>query len=275
MRKLYDRIVFDVDDLGDVAVLDEPEVVVEEVVEESSIESQMDDLFEEYTPDLPESPEVEEVEEEVEVKEVPEVKEVVEPAANTELEELKAANAKLLEQVNNLSTPLEVEDAKKEDVDIKDLSELFKDDDITELFDTKEGFLGFMQKVANHVRETTLNQFNQLAPNLVSNTIQSQNSLKEVRDAFYADNSDLVPVGKYVSKVASGISEANPDWTVDQVLKQAALDTRAALNIKVPVKEVGKVSRKPALPGATSKGKGKPAPTNSLTDEMEDLFSDY
>lgn len=267
MRKLYDRIVFDVDDLGDVAVLDEPEVVVEEVVEESSIESQMDDLFEEYTPDLPESPEVEEVEE---VEE-----EVVEPAANTELEELKAANAKLLEQVNNLSTPLEVEDVKKEDVDIKDLSELFKDDDITELFDTKEGFLGFMQKVANHVRETTLNQFNQLAPNLVSNTIQSQNSLKEVRDAFYADNSDLVPVGKYVSKVASGISEANPDWTVDQVLKQAALDTRAALNIKVPVKEVGKVSRKPALPGATSKGKGKPAPTNSLTDEMEDLFSDY
>jgi len=165
---------------------------------------------------------------------------------------------------------------KKEDIKIlpTDLTELFKDKDVSELFETKEGFIGFMQQVADHVQARTLEQFQQVVPDIVSNNIQSQNSMAEIRDAFYTDNSDLIPVSQYVGNVATNLSRVNPTWSVDQVLKQAASDTRAALNIKEVKDVVEPKVVKPALPGALSRGKGKPAPTNSLADEMEDLFSD-
>jgi len=294
MKRLYNRMVFQADDnaIASPEVEDEVvEPVEDNILEDATndLDADMADLFEDIIAKPDKDPEVEpEIEPEIDpaIELDPVVEPVIKPEVESplsELDELRASNAKLLEQINALSqTPTapaaRVEEGSTGESESKisgvNLAEVFKDTDVSDLFETKEGFLGFMQQVADHVQARTLEQFQQVAPQLVSQSVQVQNSMAEIRDAFYSDNSDLKPVAQYVSRVATSVSEKNPTWTVDQVLTQAAVDTRAALNIKVVNKDVKKEVVKPALPGALSRGKGKPAPTNSLADEMEDLFSD-
>lgn len=312
MKKLYSRIVFGPDDdsiSGNPTGNGELEVEVDETYD---LQADMDDLFDETAPikepEEPEEPSGVDVETDVKSEETeiteeepePEVEVEVEPEPEpepddsiTELNALRAANAQLLEKINELSgqpvtpkvnDPVQVapvqdpipQPATPGSVDLK---EVFKDTDLTEVMNTKDSFLGFMQQIVDGAVgaavQNTMEQFNDQAPKIVNETVNNHTQMQQVREEFFNDNPALLPVSKYVANVANGISEKNPDWTIRQVLDQAAIDTKVQLNIQEMVKKPSESGRsKPALPGAGGGPRTKPRPSNSLADEIEDLFSD-
>jgi len=312
MKKLYSRIVFGPDDTSIPGGIPEDAESIEKVdgevttpvedqEEVSDLTLEMEDLFEDTAEDKVDVDEVDpepEPEPEVTPEPEPEVTPEVEPEpevkveVNPEIEELKSTIAKLQETINTLAQPTSVADPVQiepvKPVEIPggvNLTEMFKDADLTEVMETKEGFLGFMQQIADSVRSSaiadTLQEFDRQAPVIMQDTIQKQKTMEDIRSEFFSANPALEPVSQYVASVANELSGKNPEWTVDKVLQEAAKETKTRLNIPdvvepKPEKDTKKEeSNKPALPGATGGARQKPAPANSLADEMEDLFSDF
>jgi len=85
----------------------------------------------------------------------------------------------------------------------------------------------------------------------------------------------LVPVKRTVAAVANELHAQNPDWTIEQVFKEAAPKTREILGMKVKKAKSAeeKVDENPAFVSGT-KGKQTSAKgTKTLADEIDALLT--
>jgi hypothetical protein len=135
----------------------------------------------------------------------------------------------------------------------------------------------FSRYETSRVRRDTL-----VAPQLVSRQVQYFLGLNEAVRSFYDTNKDLVQVKPLVGAFTNKIVAEHPDWSLPQVMEEAAKATRQAIGAGLQPKPQAPVASQPAKPvkpsfvtqGATRQAK----PTgqkSKMQQEIEDLISEY
>lgn len=187
-----------------------------------------------------------------------------------EVSQLKAQIESLTTLVSQLSE--KKEEVKKEDP-VLNLDDLMASMDFDVIMEDKEAFVEFFKNALNTVFTSATSTVQTIVPDAVSRQV----SMAEVRENFYSSNPDLNPVRPYVANVASTVAAENPEWGVEEVLKEAANRARTALNISSPPSEGrGKVKDRgpaPTLPGAKAVRTAAPQKTK-LQEEIDDLLDD-
>lgn len=216
------------------------------------------------------------------------------------LERLEAQNKKLMEFIGRSPTetpkpeikpdekpdvpepkPEAPQEIKVEDVDfLKGMSQ----EEVEKLIESPEA----LNKLLNQVRRASIESAIPLAqertmlnvPQVTAAYVKRYNTMKALVDDFYKENEDLKVVQRAVGQVANEVHSEHPDWTIQQVFKEAATKTREALGMPAP-------TTKPRAQ-VTIKGQGDPAfaqprssrrggPQKKLTGmakEIDDLLAD-
>lgn len=246
-----------------------------------------------------ETREVSDTTEESEVEDSPsesvdreEVEEKVED--KSEVEELKEQVANLTSLIESLSStkeqsvrePVQVDKVPEPVAEPLDLLDQFKDVDLVDVMDSKEGFLGFISQVMLQAEQRAEQRIRNSMPDVVEQVVSVKNHMTKVREQFYADNPALVHVQSYVGKVADEIAAEDPTLILEDVLKETASRVKKTLGLKdIEVKTEAEVEeqqlipevkteRKPVLPGAQGGPRQKVVgPTNSLQGEIDEFLS--
>jgi len=261
--------------LNDMPVVEESveePVVVEPTIVESVIESVIVDPV-------------------VEPVAVPVVPVVEKPTELSEVEQLKATIERLTSALDKTSEPKpiggsvadpqQVQSPPVQDQTVLNLLDMYKDVDLTEVMDSKEGFLKFMGDVLNAQASLTRKSVLSEIPQLVSPVVSTYNSQREIANEFYSRHPHLSKIKNYVSNVAVEVQARNQDKTLAEILELTATEVNEVIGFKsvqgtveeFRSKTLGRKSE-PVLPGATGGVRTKPAPTNTLADEINDLISD-
>jgi hypothetical protein len=235
------------------------------------------------TPDADVKPTGKEPAKEVSGEVVPATPEVVPPVSVDEVTALKTQVATLTELVDKLSGPKEniptTPTAETPPVPTKvvGLEDIFKDLDFDAVMESKENFMKFMIDTMTVVKEQTKQETLTAIPNVVGSFIQRQVGVREVAAEFYSKYPELKRVKQYVGHVANEVHAEHPDWTINQVVEEAAKRTKETLNIQVVVEEGEKkeaVKPKPSLPGGSTGARTPKAPSAGFQDEINDLITD-
>jgi len=240
-------------------------------VEESTVETPTEvstETPEESTPETAEEPVVETT------------PEVETPTEQSELELLKAQNAKLMEVIGKLPGVQTPQSTSTSDIDdtTPTIEKLLEDTNFDEIMESKENFTKFFKDAMNSVKNETIRTFQQVLPQYATPIISNQITMKEVADNFYSQNKDLAVVKPYVASIANEVSKENPEFTVAQVLEESAKRARESLGI-VAIPSTSQASSsspreksKPTLPGGTTTGS---RPTGGgERDEIMELLED-
>jgi hypothetical protein len=216
---------------------------------------------------------------------------VEKPAELSEVEQLKATIERLTSALDKTSEPKpiggsvadpqQVQSPPVQDQTVLNLLDMYKDVDLTEVMDSKEGFLKFLGDVLNAQASLTRKSVLSEIPQLVSPVVSTYNSQREIANDFYSRHPHLSKIKNYVSNVAVEVQARNQDKTLAEILELTATEVNEVIGFKsvqgtveeFRTKALGRKS-KPVLPGATGGVRTKPAPTNTLADEINDLISD-
>ena len=205
-----------------------------------------------------------------------------EVAEGDDLETLKAQNAQLLAQVNELSgvtpvpkpaeKPAEGQENPKPEAEIDFLG----DQDLEELLDSKENFNKFMNQVYQQARRDAAEQTLLSIPSVVGNQVRMQTSLNNAIKEFYDDNPELAQARPYVGRVADQVASENPDWTMSQIFAEVATRAKKGLGLstKPGKKSAKKPTRKPGLP-SRSGGGSRPKPAERISEVEQDIADTF
>ena len=205
------------------------------------------------------------------------------------LEDLRAREKKLLDRIEELTLvqPLgTVAPVVKKEIPAEELPKLeitaenfIGDLTVDDLVDNKEKFNAVLSAVYAKAVESSNKQVYEKVllaiPEIVLGHLQRNTVVKGMVDTFYDTNADLVPVKRTVAAVANELHAQNPDWTIEQVFKEAAPKTREILGMKVKKAKSAeeKVDENPAFVSGT-KGKQTSAKgTKTLADEIDALLT--
>jgi hypothetical protein len=219
---------------------------------------------------------------------VPIASTVEKPTELSEVEQLKATIERLTvaldktsgpKPTGSVADPQQVQSPPAQDQAVLNLLDMYRDVDLTEVMDSKEGFLKFMGDVLNAQASLTRKSVLSEIPQLISPVVSSYNSQREIANDFYSRHPHLSKITNYVSNVAVEVQARNQDKTLAEILELTATEVNEVIGFRAvegqivenPIK--GKKSE-PVLPGATGGVRTKPAPTNTLADEINDLISD-
>jgi len=205
------------------------------------------------------------------------------------IEDLRAREKKLLERIEELTLvqPLgEVAPVEKKEIPAEELPRLeitaenfIGEMTVDDLVDNKDKFNAVLSAVYAKAVESSNKQVYEKVllaiPEIVLGHLQRNTVVKGMVDTFYETNTDLAPVKRTVAAVANELHAQNPDWTIEQVFKEAAPKTREILGMKVRKAKSAEeqVSDEPAF---VSSGKGKQASGNkskTLADEIDALLT--
>jgi hypothetical protein len=216
---------------------------------------------------------------------------VEKPTELSEVDQLKATIERLTAALDKTSgpkpvggsvaDPQQVQSLPVQDQTVLNLLDMYKDVDLTEVMDSKEGFLKFMGDVLNAQASLTRKSVLSEIPQLVSPVVSTYNSQREIANEFYSRHPHLSKIKNYVSNVAVEVQARNQDKTLAEILELTATEVNEVIGFKSVQGTVEEFRTKalgrklePVLPGATGGVRTKPAPTNTLADEINDLISD-
>jgi hypothetical protein len=214
---------------------------------------------------------------------------VEKPTELSEVDQLKATIERLTAALDKTSgpkpvggsvaDPQQVQSLPVQDQTVLNLLDMYRDVDLTEVMDSKEGFLKFMGDVLNAQASLTRKSVLSEIPQLVSPVVSTYNSQREIANEFYSRHPHLSKIKNYVSNVAVEVQARNQDKTLAEILELTATEVNEVIGFKSVegqiVENPTKVKKsEPVLPGATGGVRTKPAPTNTLADEINDLISD-
>lgn len=200
----------------------------------------------------------------------------VETSEPSEVDVLRTQIEKLTAMVNQLSVPKEAAPATtttevKAGEKTKTVQELAETIDFDYIMDNKENFVAFLLDFATTLKSEAAQTTLQAMPRVVGSVVQRQTTLNDIAREFYGKNKDLLPVKAYVGRVANEISAANPDFSINQVLEEAAKQARTTLGL---IQAAQKTEKKAAaLPGATGVRSQSVKPIG-LQKEIEDFITD-
>lgn len=266
----------------------------EEIKEESN-ENFDEDLFNDFTLDLPNPIEEEqndpEPEIEKEINEKEELGEIKQESKESTPQEITQDESPLTErekillarleeiQGKNLETltpaaQLELKEIPKDEFDF------IGNEDIDEVLSSKENLNKLLQSVyqrgLSEASKLSAESVMQSLPRVVTQYISQHLEMRQTVDKFYSDNPDLSSVKRTVAAVANEISANNPELSTEEVFKRTADQTRVMLRLRKPTTTVGdnsnskiKTSR-PAFTG--QKGRMKVPELNGLAKEISELI---
>lgn len=245
---------------NDEKVIDDSEKTPEEIPEEDEeeIEKERELVVEE------------DKEEEIEEEKTSDDEEV------NDLDELRKQNESLLKQVEELAG--KGDQRQEEPQEQIKLDTVFEDINLDDIIDSEENFKEFFTKFASAIRTSTTENVLKMIPEVTGKFIIQKEAMNKVRDNFYSNHPELANVKQYVANVANTVSAEHPDWTVPDVLEEAAKRTKDALGLKNVIQkdERRKSRKKPAFAKTRGSKRGKAEPKlSALQQEIDDLNSDY
>lgn len=173
------------------------------------------------------------------------------------------------------------------DINVDDLKiEVGSKEEFNTLLDSQEVFEKFMtdvvSKTAKIAYKKAVENTLKITPTLLTKEVERAFSQRDIRNAFYKDNSELVGHEAQVSEVAQQIYAKNPKKTPQEIMAKTAEVTRKLLKLKkqalakVPIGEKPKVNKNkvPAMrvPGKTGTKKKVEKVPNEDTKAMVDFF---
>lgn len=138
-----------------------------------------------------------------------------------------------------------------------------------------------LQNVFEQGREAVLRNI----PNLVASTVQRQSVVQTAVQDFYVKNPKLKENMNYVGFITNQVQDEHPDWTVEQILNEAAVRSYKGLGIKVKAKareqkrqenvKSGKGPKKEKPAFATKpRGSGRRGVTKDVRSSMQKQIDD-
>lgn len=106
-------------------------------------------------------------------------------------------------------------------------------DDVEDAMTDPEKMIGLLQTVFDQGREAILRNI----PNIVASTVHRQTTVQSAVQTFYEENPKLKEHMNYVGFITNQVQDEHPDWTVEQILNEAALRSYKGLGIKVTAKQ--------------------------------------
>jgi hypothetical protein len=148
--------------------------------------------------------------------------------------------------------------------------------DLDKVMESKESFVGFLQKYGKVIQDETARRLEASFPDAIDSRISHAQSQESIHREFYKEHPELKEVKSYVAQVAQQVYSENPTCTVPQVMTEAAKRAKKALGIKSIPQQTPTTPAEPptppALPGGSQNGNrpnGTPA-----KDEIFDLLKD-
>lgn len=214
------------------------DVKVEEVKDGKEGEERKEEDPSEQKSDLP--TDVKE-EKEVVTEQVEEKEEEKVPEQTSELEELKKANEELRQQMILMSdkmfgaksptekTPeqIEAEKAEQEKASKQVLGFIQNEEVFDEVFKSHHNFNALLTAVVN----TSVEKVLRMAPQMVTNMIDQQVTLKSAAQEFYRKNDDLLQHKSFVGFVANEVGAQHADWPLDKILEETEREVRNRLRL--------------------------------------------
>lgn len=144
----------------------------------------------------------------------------------------------------------------------------------------KSVFERFMRDLLNRYEVSRVRRDTLAAPQLVSRQVQYFLGLNEAVRTFYETNKDLATVKPLVGAFTNRLVAEHPDWSLPQVMEEAAKATRQALGTgRVAVQQQQATSQpqkqvNPSFAKQSSARQSKPAQPSKLEKEIADLIID-
>lgn len=159
------------------------------------------------------------------------------------------------------------------------------DEVFDEVMKDSNNFNALLTTVVNTAVERSL----RLMPQIATQLVDQQITLKTVVNDFYTDNKDLVPHKKYVGFVSNEIAAQHPDWGLSQILQETEKEVRNRLRLSrvadntVPGQtRVQQIERSAARTGIVNPGfvpgggggrKGSASSDGNLSIQEKDILS--
>lgn len=200
--------------------------------------------------------------------------EVVKSAAVTEpneLDELKAANRALLEQLNSLSQRVDTPKPEPKPETSK-APDYFGEWTFDKIIEDETSFKSFLGEFANKVKAVTEESVLTKLSGTVSKLTTEQMEARKTVDAFYTENSELAAAKPFVAQVVQTVASEHADWSLDEVLAEASIRAYKALGLQKKV--IADEKRKPAFAGPASGNRtaSAAAAKSKLEKELEELM---
>jgi len=243
----------------------------EEAAEEEEKEGETDDTSEEGETEEEESEDSEEEEESSEEEEATEDDRIEMIAMRAEMAEQRA----LIEQLTSHGITKEKE-PKVPKIEI-DPDTLVTEDEARELLtNPHETLKKILARTYTKGREDTLKDI----PALVESAAGRQQALTQAREKFFSENDDLVEaakktpaVGRLIRLTADKVQATNPDWTVEKIFDETAVQVRGALKLTKKAQKIEKkvtTGKKKASQISKPRSRRK-APPGGKTDKRSGL----
>ena len=129
--------------------------------------------------------------------------------------------------------PKEEEPKKDTEVDLTSY-DFLKDLDMDDVASDPKILNKVLHEVIAKVQLRTTEQVLRSIPQVVMSQVNQQTYFKRMADKFYEDNTDLVNVRQVVKACTQQVQQANPEWEIEKVLKEAAVKTRETLGLSTP-----------------------------------------
>lgn len=127
------------------------------------------------------------------------------------------------------------------EVDLSKFQVLPEGVDFEDVVNDKASFEKFMRDLLVRFNTVRVRQDALAIPMMVSRQVQSLNTLNDVVRSFYDTNKDLVAFKPLVGAYCNRIVAEHPDWTLPQVLTEAANQSRSSIG-------AGMAAQKPTTP---------------------------
>jgi hypothetical protein len=216
----------------------------------------------------------------------------------TEIEKVKKENEELKKHLEEIAerviapkpqpqTEQEIAAQKAEqDRQAKQILKFLPSDEVfDEVMKDSNNFNALLTTVVNTAVERSL----RLMPQIATQLVDQQITLKTVVNDFYTDNKDLVPHKKYVGFVSNEIAAQHPDWGLAQILQETEKEVRNRLRLSrvadnaVPGQtRVQQIERSAARTGIVNPGfvpgggggrKGSASSDGNLSIQEKDILS--
>lgn len=159
------------------------------------------------------------------------------------------------------------------------------DEVFDEVMKDSNNFNALLTTVVNTAVERSL----RLMPQIATQLVDQQITLKTVVNDFYTDNKDLVPHKKYVGYVSNEIASQHPEWGLAQILQETEKEVRNRLRLsrvvdntapgQTRVQQIERSAARTApvnpgfVPGGGGGRKGSASSDGNLSIQEKDILS--
>lgn len=197
----------------------------------------------------------------------------VEEESLSELDQLKQANDRLREQLNEMSRKVPLTNDKQNEVSSTQSEEqnFFGDWSFDKIIEDEDSFKKFLGEFAGKIKTVTEESLLKRLPGTVQRLTGEQLEARQTVKTFYETHPKLAETKPFVAQITTMVTSEHPDWTLEQVLGETASRAYKALGLK---QEATKNSRKPAFAGGASGKRGSytSEQKSKLEKELEELM---